>query len=114
MKRMPAVLFGLSALLAAATSPALPPYPEKQIRIIVGLPPGSQPDTVARLLGHKLAEALGRPVVIENVPGAAGNIAADRVAKSPPDGYTLGLLSQTQIAVNPSLYKLAYDPAQDF
>ena len=114
MKRMPAVLFGLSALLAAAPSLAQPPYPEKQVRIIVGLPPGSQPDTVARLLGQRLAEALGRPVVVENIPGAAGNIAADRVAKSPPDGYTLGVLSQTQIAVNPSLYKLAYDPAKDF
>ena len=61
-----------------------------------------------------MAKALGKPVVVENVTGAAGNIAADRVAKAAPDGYTLGLLSQTQIVVNPGLYKLPYDPVKDF
>jgi len=89
-------------------------YPEKPIRIIVGFPPGSQPDTVARLLGQKLTGAWEKPVVIQNVTGAAGNIAADRVAKAAPDGYTLGQLSQTQIVINTSLYKLVYDPVKDF
>jgi tripartite-type tricarboxylate transporter receptor subunit TctC len=88
-------------------------YPEKPIHLVVGFPPGSQPDSVARLLGQKLAEAVGKPVLIENVAGAAGNIAADRVAKAAPDGYTLGLLSQA-IVINPSLYELAYDPVKDF
>ena len=112
MKQVSTIL-GL-ALLIAGSSAAQTTYPEKPIRMVVGFPPGSQPDTVARLLGQKFAEALGRPVVIDNVAGAAGNIAGDRVAKAAPDGYTLGLLGQTQMAVNPSLYKLAYDPVKDF
>jgi tripartite-type tricarboxylate transporter receptor subunit TctC len=102
------------ALLVVDNPAAQTPYPEKPIRMVVGFPPGSQPDTVARLLGQKFSEALGKPVVIDNVAGAAGNIAGDRVAKAAPDGYTLGLLGQTQIAVNPSLYHLAYDPVKDF
>jgi tripartite-type tricarboxylate transporter receptor subunit TctC len=102
------------ALLVVDNPAAQTTYPEKPIRLVVGFPPGSQPDTVARLLGQKFAEALGKPVVIDNVAGAAGNIAGDRVAKAAPDGYTLGLLGQTQIAVNPSLYSLAYDPVKDF
>jgi tripartite-type tricarboxylate transporter receptor subunit TctC len=108
------LIVSLLALLIAGSAPAQAVYPDKPIRIIVGLPPGSQPDTIARLLGQKLSEALGKPVTVENVTGAAGNIAADRVAKAAPDGFTLGLLSQTQIVVNPSLYKLAYDALKDF
>jgi tripartite-type tricarboxylate transporter receptor subunit TctC len=111
LSRFILLLFGLSVALGA---PAQTAYPSKPIHIIVGLPPGSQPDTIARLLGQKLSESLGKPVTVENVTGAAGNIAADRVAKAAPDGYILGLLSQTQIVVNPSLYKLAYDPLKDF
>lgn len=114
MKRMSVLLPALMALIVAGSSAAQAPYPTKPIRIVVGLPPGSLPDTIARVLGHELAQALGKPVVVENVTGAAGNIAAERVAKAAPDGYTLGLLSQTQVVVNPSLYKLAYDPARDF
>jgi tripartite-type tricarboxylate transporter receptor subunit TctC len=105
-----------SVLLAGLIHPAAAQttYPEKPIRLVVGFPPGSNPDTVARLLGQKLAEALGQPIVVENIAGAAGSIGADRVAKAVPDGYTLGLLSQPQLAVNPSLYKLPYDPIKDF
>ena len=102
------------ALLIVESPAAQTTYPEKPIRMVVGFPPGSQADTVARLLGQKLAEAWGKPVVIDNATGAAGNIAADRVAKAAPDGYTLGLLSQAQIVINPSLYKPAYDPVKDF
>jgi tripartite-type tricarboxylate transporter receptor subunit TctC len=61
-----------------------------------------------------LTEALQKPVVVDNVTGAAGNIAAERIAKAAPDGYTLGLVSQTHVVVNPLLYRLAYDPAKDF
>jgi tripartite-type tricarboxylate transporter receptor subunit TctC len=89
-------------------------YPEKAITIIVGFAPGSQPDTVARLLSQKLFETWGRPVVVENAAGASGNIGAERVSKAAPDGYTLGLLGQTQLVINPNLYKLAYDPLRDF
>jgi tripartite-type tricarboxylate transporter receptor subunit TctC len=107
-------MLGLMALVIVESPAAQTSYPEEPIRLVIGFPPGSQTDTVARLLGQKFAEAWGKPVVIDNVTGAAGNIAADRVAKAAPDGYTLGLMSQTQLVVNPSLYKLAYDPVKDF
>jgi tripartite-type tricarboxylate transporter receptor subunit TctC len=106
-------MFGLLALLIVGSPAAQTTYPEKPIRIVVGFPPGSQTDTVARLLGQKFAEAWGKPVVIDNVTGASGNIGVDRVAKAAPDGYTLGLVGQP-IVINPSLYKLAYDPVKDF
>jgi tripartite-type tricarboxylate transporter receptor subunit TctC len=111
---LPGLLFGLMALLIAGNAAAQTSYPEKPLRMVVGFPPGSPPDTVARLLSQKLSEALGKPVVVENVAGAAGNIASDRVAKAAPDGHTLGLLGQGSIVINPSLYKLAYDPVRDF
>jgi len=107
-------MFGLLALLIMGGASAQTTYPEKPIRLVVGFPPGAQPDTVARLLGQKLAETLGKPIVIDNRAGAGGNIAADAVAKAAPDGYTLGLLGQTQLVINPNLYKLAYDPVKAF
>jgi tripartite-type tricarboxylate transporter receptor subunit TctC len=107
-------MLGLLALLIVESPAAQTNYPERAIRIVVGFPPGSTVDAIAHLLGEKLAEALGKPVVIENVTGAAGNIAADRVAKAAPDGYTLGLVGQGPLVINPSLYRLAYDPANDF
>ena len=117
MTRMLAML-GRGWLVAALLFPwgmaVQAAYPEKPVRLVVGFPAGSQPDMVARLLGEKLSATWGKAVVIENVTGAAGNIAADRVAKAAPDGYTLGLLSQTHMVVNPSLYKLSYDPVADF
>jgi tripartite-type tricarboxylate transporter receptor subunit TctC len=114
MTQISGLIFGLLALLIVGSPAAQTTYPEKPIRMVVGFPPGTPPDIVARLLGQDFAEAWGKPVVIDNATGAAGNIAADRVAKAAPDGYTLGLLGQTQIAINPSLYKLPYDPVKDF
>jgi tripartite-type tricarboxylate transporter receptor subunit TctC len=114
MLKLSGVMFGLLALLIVESPSAQTNYPEKPLRFIVGFPPGSPPDTFARLLSQKLTEAWGKPVVIENITGAAGNIAADRVAKATPDGYTLGVLTEAQIVVNPSLYTLAYDPVKDF
>src|SRR4029453_5962011 len=114
MIRIPALMLSMSAILIAGDVSAQTSYPEKPIRLVVGFPPGSQTDTVARLFGQKLAEALGKPIVIDNAAGAAGNIAADRVAKAAPDGYTLGLLGESQLIINPSLYKVAYDPVKDF
>ena len=113
MKQVFGLLFGLFALLIVESPAAQTNYPEKPIRIVAGFPPGSQTDTIARLLAQKFAEAWGKPVLVDNITGSAGNIAADRVAKAAPDGYTLGLLSQTQLVINPSLYKLAYDPVKD-
>jgi tripartite-type tricarboxylate transporter receptor subunit TctC len=105
------LLVSIAAACAAAAQAA---YPERPIHLVVGFPAGSQPDIVARLLARELADSLGKPLVVDNVAGAAGNIAADRVAKAAPDGYTLGLLSQTHLVVNPVLYKLPYDPVKDF
>ena len=113
MKRIPGLVSGLLALLIAGSPAAQSNYPEKAIHLVVGFPPGSAPDIIARLLSEKFSAALAKPVVVENLPGAAANIAAERLAKAAPDGYTLGLLGQS-IVVNPSLYKLAYDPAKDF
>jgi tripartite-type tricarboxylate transporter receptor subunit TctC len=87
-------------------------YPEKSIRLLYGFPAGS--DTVARLLADRLGAAFGKPVVVENMTGAAGNIAADHTAKAPPDGYTVGMLANSNVAINVSLYKrLSFDPAKD-
>ena len=102
------------ALLFAGCAAAQTNYPEKPIRIIVGFPAGGQPDILARLLGQKLADALGKQVVIDNVPGASGSIGADRVAKAAPDGYTLGFSTIAEIGIGPSLSKLPYDPLKDF
>lgn len=114
MRRISSYVGCLAALLLVGAMPAQAAYPEKPIRIVVGFPPGSQPDIVARLLAQELAPALATSIVVENVTGAAGNIAADHLAKAAPDGYTLGLLSQTHIVVNPLLYKLPFDPLKDF
>ncbi|HEY6862918.1 MAG TPA: tripartite tricarboxylate transporter substrate binding protein [Burkholderiales bacterium] len=107
-------MLGLLALLMAGSAAAQTHYPEKPIHLVVGFPPGSPPDTFARLFGQRLTGTWSEPVLIENVTGAAGNIAADRVAKAAPDGYTLGVLTEAQIVVNPGLYALAYDPVRDF
>ena len=103
------------ALVAATASFAQgPAYPAKPLRIVVGFPPGGNSDYVARAVGRGLAESWGQQVVIDNRPGAGGNVAAEIVAKSPPDGYTL-LLGVFAHAVNPSLYaKLPFDPIRDF
>ncbi|MGZ5179495.1 MAG: Bug family tripartite tricarboxylate transporter substrate binding protein [Ramlibacter sp.] len=116
---MPRIPGAMAALLAPLLLMAQPPAaqaadPHRPVVLVVGFPPGSQPDLVARLLGQALAESLRKPVLIENVVGAAGNIAAERVARAAPDGDTIGLLSQTQMAVNPALYRLPYDPLKAF
>jgi tripartite-type tricarboxylate transporter receptor subunit TctC len=88
-------------------------YPNKPIRLILPFPAGGATDILGRLIGTQLAERLGQSVVPENRPGAAGNIGIEAVAKSKPDGYTIGLTSPT-IAISPSLYKkLNYDPIKD-
>lgn len=89
-------------------------YPAKPIRFLVGFPPGGTSDILARTIGQKLGEAFGQQVVIENRPGAAGNIGAEAAAKSAPDGYTI-FMSTTSQAISVSLYsKLNYDLLKDF
>jgi tripartite-type tricarboxylate transporter receptor subunit TctC len=108
------VVLAVAAVLMQGSVLAQTSYPGKPVHLLVGFPPGSSADSVARLFGEKLSEGLGKPLVIENVTGAAGNIAAERVAKAAPDGYTLGILGEGQLVINPSLYQLAYDPTRDF
>ena len=113
MKKIARIIF--AALLSAAFSAAAQPYPAKPIRIIVPFPAGGIADLYARLIGTRVAEAWGQPVVVENRTGAGGNIGADAVAKSPPDGYTLAMGSLGTHAVNVSLFaKMPYDPVRDF
>jgi tripartite-type tricarboxylate transporter receptor subunit TctC len=89
-------------------------YPTHTINIVVPFPAGGSADTLARLLGARLSEKFKQPVVIDNKPGAGGNLGTDYVAKANPDGYTL-LLAPSSIAIAPHLYKkLAYDPIKDF
>ena len=102
------------ALLFAGGAAAQANYPEKPVRLIVAHPSGGQPDTMARILAPKLSDALGKPVVVDNVPGASGSIGADRVAKAAPDGYTLGFSTSAEIGIGPSLSRLPYDPLKDF
>ncbi len=102
------------AALAGAGICAAQSYPTKPIRFLVGFPPGGTSDILARTIGQKLSDAVGQQVVIENRPGAGGNIGAEAAAKSAPDGYTL-FMSTTSQAISVSLYsKLNYDLVRDF
>lgn len=102
-------------LLMASDAVAQTNYPAKPIRWLVGFAAGGPADTVARLVGDELSKGLGRPVVIENVVGASGNLATDRVAKAAPDGYTLLMANRGPIVANPILYhKVPFDPIKDF
>jgi tripartite-type tricarboxylate transporter receptor subunit TctC len=90
-------------------------YPSRPLRLVVTVPPGGAADFIARLVGGKLSESLGQPVLVENRGGAGGTIAADAVAKAAPDGYTVLQNSITTHGVGPHLYsKLPYDPVKDF
>ncbi len=103
------------ALLLACAAAFAQGYPNKPIKVIVPFAPGGNVDITARLVAPALSEALGQPVVVENKPGAGGTIGADMVAKSPPDGYTLLMGSNSTFSVAPSLYpKNPYHPIRDF
>jgi len=106
----------VAALAAFVCASALAQvYPIKPIRLIVPYAPGGGNDNVARLVGRRLGEALGQPVVVDNRPGAGGVLVAELAAKSPPDGYTLFLGGVGSHAINPNLVdKLPYDPIRDF
>ena len=89
-------------------------YPDKPVRMIVGFAPGGGTDTTARPIAQKLGELLGVQVIVDNRPGAGGNIATDIVSKSNPDGYTILMGTIAALAINPSLYsKLPFDPDKD-
>jgi len=101
--------FGTSALAQSAAS-----YPDKPIRFIVPYPPGGASDVTARVLGQKMTEIWGQPVVVENRPGANGNIASEFVARAPADGYTILMGNVGPNAISASMYKLSYDVVKSF
>ena len=109
-----ALIAALPIFLAAGGAVAQSGHPDRTVRMVVGYPPAGPADIIARVMGDKLSEIWGQPVVVENVSGAGGNIAGDRVAKATPDGYTLLVATNAQLAVNPALYtKMTYDPSKD-
>jgi tripartite-type tricarboxylate transporter receptor subunit TctC len=89
-------------------------YPQKPIRLIVPFTPGGSNDVLARSLAQRLGKVWAQPVIVENKPGAAGNIGAELVARAKPDGYTLLIAANNLTSVNPALYRLTFDPARDF
>jgi tripartite-type tricarboxylate transporter receptor subunit TctC len=106
-------LRALVFILLAFPTALFAQFPSRAITIIVPIPPGGAPDIAARVIGQRLSESVGQPVVVENRVGANGNIASDLVAKAQPDGHTLGLLADSQIAINPHLYKMPLDTLRD-
>ena len=96
-------------------APAQTSYPDKSVKIIVPFPPGGATDVVGRALAVRLSQLWKQQVIVENKPGAGGNIGADLVAKAPADGYTLLLASPAEITINPYLYaQMPFDPSRDF
>ena len=114
MKVLFAIAVALAFTLAGAASAQS--YPTKPVRIMVGYTPGGGVDTTARMVGQALGELWGHTVIIENRPGAAGNLATELTAKAPPDGYTLVLCNIGSHAVTPARFakRLTYDPIRDF
>ena len=114
MAAMKIALSALAAALLAAAPASAQDWPAKTVKIMVPFGPGSTPDVVARLVADKLQQRLGQNFIIENKPGASGNIGTDAVAKAEPDGYTLGVSIGGPLAINTLLFaKLPYDPAKD-
>ena len=112
--RLLATLTGIALFAAALPSAHSQSWPSRAIRIVVPFAPGGSTDIFARLVGDRLATALGQTVVIDNRPGAGGNIGADAVAKAPPDGYTLLMATTGVMAINNAMYKsLSYDAEKD-
>jgi tripartite-type tricarboxylate transporter receptor subunit TctC len=106
---------GVPAVPALAQDDPAPGYPAKTIRIVVGFGPGGGNDIFARLIGQKLSERLGQPVLVENKPGAGAIIGTEYVARASPDGYTLLLGATGAMTINPAVYsKLSYDTVRDF
>lgn len=115
MVRKIVILCAGMLLTLAATAAQAQAYPARPIRFVVPYAPGGPLDLIARAIGQKLTEATGQAVVVDNKPGAGGNIGADIVAKAAPDGYTIVMGAVATHAINPTLYpKIPYDPVKDF
>ncbi len=113
MKGLRVLLIGLSVLLPAAPV-AAQDFPAKPIRLIVPFPPGGPNDIIARVVGQRMSEITRQPVIIDNRGGQAGVLGTDAVAKSTPDGYTIGIVSASALVINPTMEKVPYDVARDF
>jgi tripartite-type tricarboxylate transporter receptor subunit TctC len=113
---MHGLLVGVVIAVAALAGPAsAQTFPAKPVRLVIPFAPGGATDTIGRAVAQKLSERWSQPVVVDNRPGAATSIAAEYVAKSPADGYTLLLAANETLAINPSLFtRLSYDPVRDF
>jgi tripartite-type tricarboxylate transporter receptor subunit TctC len=108
-------LIGLFALVMAPAVPRAADYPARTVAIVVGFPPGGASDILARIIANKLSGVLGQTVIVDNRPGAGGNVAGDTVAHAAPDGYTLLLGNNAILATNETLYdKIGFDPEKDF
>jgi tripartite-type tricarboxylate transporter receptor subunit TctC len=113
MRILSALATGLSVLLAPA-SVAAQDFPNKPIRLIVPFPAGGPNDIIARVVGQRMSELVKQPVLIDNRGGQAGVLGTDAVAKSNPDGYTIGITSASSLAISPSMEKVPYDARNDF
>ena len=115
MFRKAALATGLAASLWITSAAFAADYPMRPVNLVVAFTPGGPSDVLARILGKKLEQILGQPFVIENRPGAGGNVAAEQVARAAPDGYTLLNGNNSILATNAALYKkINFDPEADF
>jgi tripartite-type tricarboxylate transporter receptor subunit TctC len=112
-RKFTSMLMGILALTVLPVS-AQTAYPAKPIKIVVPFPAGGTSDVLARMLGQKMTESWGQPVVVENKPGSSGNLGADAVAKSAADGHTLVLMDVGNLVISPALFKLPFSVEKDF
>ncbi len=113
-KLLACVLIIAAAAAIGAPGATAQQYPTRPIKILIPIPPGGAPDIAARILGEKLNESLGQPIVVENRAGSNGIIATEMLAKAPADGYTLALIADSQVVINPHLYsKMSVDTLKD-
>src|SRR6202011_5884897 len=112
MRVLATLVTGLSVLLLPA-SVAAQDFPNKPIRLIVPFPAGGPNDIIARVVGQRMSELIKQPVLIDNRGGQAGVLGTDAIAKSAPDGYTIGIVSASSLAISPAMEKVAHDPQKD-
>ncbi|WP_447980905.1 MULTISPECIES: Bug family tripartite tricarboxylate transporter substrate binding protein [Pseudomonadota] len=114
IKNIISLAFASFSLITISYSHAESSYPDRPIKFVVGFPPGGTTDLVARIVAVKMGEELKQSVIVENKPGAGGNIASNFVAKAPADGYTIYLGTLATHSINPAIQKLSFDPVNDF
>jgi tripartite-type tricarboxylate transporter receptor subunit TctC len=113
MRTLGALAIGLSVLLLPDLA-AVQDFPNKPIRLIVPFPAGGPNDIIARVIGQRMSELTRQPVLIDNRGGQAGVLGTDAVAKANPDGYTIGIVSASALAISPTMEKVPYDVSRDF